>query len=59
MNTSDEFVWYFARNRLEAIEWKDEVDFYGIEELERRWVEEDRERERHEAPEGGTEPRSD
>jgi hypothetical protein len=27
MNTSDEYVWYFARNRLEALEWKDEVAF--------------------------------
>jgi hypothetical protein len=45
MNTSDEYVWFFARNRLEALEWKDKVDFYGIEALERRWVEEDRERE--------------
>jgi hypothetical protein len=36
MNDSDESIWFFARNRLEATEWEGEVDSYGIEELERR-----------------------
>jgi hypothetical protein len=42
MTNSNDYVWYFARTWEEAYEWMREVDELGIEELERRWGEEDR-----------------